>query len=155
MFNNCISKNIEYFYETLMKINIDNVDFEDIETIINSIFLCGINYCAKHNSLLSINREFKIIRCPEFLFFILDINRNIYNTKKEHIINLFKGKISINGIFYLSKGIIFIPTNNHYTSCVLNLEEEILNFKNGDNIYHDDMLNNGNVLLIINYINEM
>ena len=123
-FKNCVNNSKIYFYNPLIKINMDNLNLESLDAIISSIVLPSINYCSIHKTFLYINLNFEIIGFPEFLFFILNINFNDYKIHNKSILNKINEVIAIGKYQYKVKAIIFFPYLGHFTSGVFDLEKK-------------------------------
>ena len=69
-------------------------------------------------------------------------NGNLIKLNSE-ITNLFKSNIRINGIKYILHALVFMPTDNHFTAEIINLEKNIDGLDKNKNYFYDGLNSNG------------
>ena len=116
------------FYNALIPLEINIINIGNLEKIINYKFSLSIEEC-KIDNLISCQIKYNIINYPNFMFFVLELNKNEYKNNINEILNIFKDKIHINNKIYQIKACIFHINNNHFTTAVFKIEEDILNLK--------------------------
>ena len=146
MLNNCYNKESDEYYSPIISIDISELYLNNLNDIINFKFMISKNICKIHK-IESVERVFEIRSLPYFLIFLLDIERSTYKNHLIQILNLFKNNIIINNYSYILKSIIFMPTSLHFTCSIFDLDSEIFSFLVGSNVYHDEMDNDGYVVL--------
>ena len=142
------------FYNPLIPLDINIINIGNLEKIINYKFSLSIVEC-KIDKLISCQIKYNIINYPNFMFFVLDLNKNEYINNINELSKIFKDKIHINNQIYQIKACIFHINNNHFTTAVFNIEEDILNLKKKKNYYHDGTKNDGNIIEIKESFNEL
>ena len=120
-------KNI-LFYNPLIALDINIINIGNLGKIINYKFSMSIEEC-KIDKLISCQIKYNIINYPNFMFFVLDLNKNEYINNSKELCNIFKDIMHINNKTYEIKACIFHMNNNHFNTAVFNIEEDILNLK--------------------------
>ena len=70
---------------------------------------------------------YEIIKYPQFLFFILDIEYVNYFQYIQQLINLFVNNLKINNVEYKVRGVVCMQSELHYTCYILNNKYNYLN----------------------------
>ena len=84
---------------------------------------------CKIDKLISCQIKYNILNYPNFMFFVLDLNKDEYLNHLDEISKIFKDNIDINNKIYGIKACIFHINNNHFTTAIYNIEDDILNLK--------------------------
>ena len=144
------SKIKEDIYYNKCLINLDNKALisKDMSQIINTKFLPSITTCecVNNSELMCSSVTYEIIKYPQFLFFILDIEYVNYFQYAQQLINLFVKNLKINNVEYKVRGVVCMPSELHYTRYILNNNYNYLNLNLGKTLFHDGKKNNGYIL---------
>ena len=148
-------------HDHIIACNEYTINFKKIETIIcYSLIYDGLALCEKCNldeNTPTSRIYYNITDYPNFLFVLFDFNSYHALLKyKDKIKNLLVENLEFNSnVKYMLNGIILSPYDNHFNTFIFNpLGSSINNhFSSNFIYYHDDQLNNGNIVAI-NNVNE-
>ena len=159
----CGKKDIEYIKESKPFLYINNTNINDTHIFNILLTRCTEKYtydceCRKDSSedLLCTKVKYNIESYPDYLMVLFDMSYSELEKYKDNIFQLTEDKLILNiQKEYKLKGMISLPSYNHYICIIFNPIGRIINeyFKANNIYYHDGKKNNGKIDMIKSGVN--
>ena len=154
---------IPSFFDPLISIGIDEcISYNDVDDLIQEKFKYSNKACPNCDYLNDIIEDqsaeffYSNIELPNILAFeiVFEEYKNFCG-KQDELLKLFKNNIAIYKQNYALKGVICMPSIDHYTVFLTNVYNNLLELKNGTNYYYDGRFNNGEIIEYDNSYNDL
>ena len=124
--------------------NIDTIFRGKFESTDTRCTTCDYSKSGKLLTTKSLKNYISNIKYPTILFVLFHTKDygNLIKLNSE-ITNLFKSNIRIYGIKYILHALVFMPTDNHFTAEIINLEKNIDGLDKNKNYFYDGLNSNG------------
>lgn len=126
--------------------NIFNIFVKNYKEIYSYDCECQNNRIGK---LFCVKKKYNIVKYPDFLFLLFDLNYYSLIKNKEYIVPICESKILLNiNIEYELKSVICYPFRNFFKVIIFNPAGSVIksNFCMNKIYYHDGCLNNGKIV---------